>query len=115
MEKSFGKSGPLLTGEYVLSINSPYPAATIPNQRFFVKKGSRIQLSHRLFKKQICRFPQNLPEALFTLETKEGAIIGEGKGFSYTFHDLDPGSYLIRYSNSDSLTLCQPLPKRKFP
>lgn len=95
-------SGPLPTGDYVLSINSPSLPTPIPNQRFEIQKGLRISLNlPQGTEKGSLQIISDSSQAHFTLKTEQGAIIGQGKGFNYTFNNLNPGHYILQFASSD--------------
>jgi formylglycine-generating enzyme required for sulfatase activity len=96
------ESGPIPTGEYVLSYNIPNLSTPVSNQRFILGKDDHITLqlpfvSH----KGSLQIIADIPQALFTLATESGAIIGQGQGYNYTFKDLNSGYYLLRFSSSN--------------
>lgn len=96
------ESGPLATGEYVLSFNSPSLSTPLPNQRFVVQKGKKVSLQlPAIAQKGNIQIAADSSYAIFTLETEEGVTVGQGKGFTYTFKDLKPGNYHLRFSNTD--------------
>jgi formylglycine-generating enzyme required for sulfatase activity len=96
------ESGPLPTGDYILSYNIPDLSIPVNNQRFVVEKGSRQVLYLPYFaQKGSLQVLSDSSQALFTLTTEGGAIIGKGKGYHYTFNDLEAGHYLLQFSNSD--------------
>lgn len=98
--KIIWESGPLLTGKYILSINSP--SLSFPNQTFTIERGGRTQLFlPKLLQKANLLLSADSSQAIFTLENKEGAIIGQGQGFTYTFQNLTPGNYVVKFSSSD--------------
>lgn len=68
------------------NINQPNIEEKAPEQAPSVGKGSLQVLT-------------DTPQAIFTLSTQAGAVIGEGKGYQYLFRDLDPGYYLIKFSS----------------
>lgn len=111
-------SGPLPTGEYVLSFNIPQAAGPIPNQRFVIEKGKRVTLKLPFVKlpaaaqKGSLQVTTDSSQALFTLATQEGIVIGQGQGFNHTFKDLNPGMYILRSSNSDP-TLVPSIPSQQ--
>ena len=95
---------PLPTGTYVLSINAHNLSTPIPNQRFVVQKGMRTSLTLPfIIQKGSIQILADSSQATFTLTTEQGAVIGQGKGYDYTFYDLNPGNYLLRFSSSDPL------------
>jgi formylglycine-generating enzyme required for sulfatase activity len=100
--KVFWKSNPLPTGEYVLSYNIPKISSPIKNQRFFVEKGRLMMLQLPSFiQKGSLQILSDSSQALFTLTTESGAIIGQGGGYYYIFKDLNPGYYVVQFSSSD--------------
>lgn len=101
-KKMFWNSDPLPTGEYILSYTIPNSSISIDNQHIIVKKGHQQILQFpNLFQKGNLKITSNSPHALFTLITEKGVVIGKGKGYSYTFKDLDTGSYIVQFSSSD--------------
>lgn len=94
--------GPLPAGEYTLSYNIPNLSTPIDNQHFTIEKDSRVAL-HLPFltQKGSLEVTADTPQAIFTLTTEKGAIMGQGHGYSYTFKDLQSGPYTLRFSSSD--------------
>ena len=106
------QSGPLPTGEYELSYNLPAGISPIGNQSFTITKERYLKLQvPSLIQKGSLQVTTDSSQALFTLESESGAILGEGKGYSYTFKDLEPGDYILSFSTSDS-TLAPPQAER---
>lgn len=96
------ESGPLPTGAYVLSMNSPNLTTPIPNQHFLVRKGARIDLRLPLAaQKGSIQVTADNAQALFSLTTEAGVVVAQGKGLNYTFQDLNPGVYILSYSSAD--------------
>jgi formylglycine-generating enzyme required for sulfatase activity len=100
--KVYWDSGPLPTGEYVLSFTIPNLSTPIENLRFIVEKGSRkiIQIPPFVQKGSL-QIITDSSQALFTLVSEGGAIIGQGRGYNYTFKDLNQGSYIVQFSSSN--------------
>lgn len=100
--KVFWNSASLPTGKYTLSYNVPNISSPIENQHFTVEKGQRQVLYIPSFsQKGSLQVMSDSSQALFTLMTEGGAIIGQGKGYQYTFKDLKAGPYIVRFFNSD--------------
>lgn len=96
------KSGPLPTGEYLLSYDIPNLYQPINNQHFIVEKGRPLVLQiPYLSHKGSLEIKADSSQALFTLTAEGGAVIGQGKGYHYTFKDLTSGRYVVQFSNSD--------------
>lgn len=95
-------SGPLPTGEYILSYNISNTSSPISDQRIVIEKGRRQLFSiPTLSQKGSLEIISDSSQALFTLTTNGGAIIGQGKGYRYTFKDLNAGAYMVQFSSSD--------------
>lgn len=95
-------SGPLPTGEYTLSYNIQNNVNPIDDQHFTLEKGQRqILYVPYITQKGSLQIVSDNPQALFTLISEGGAVIGQGKGYQYTFKDLNAGTYRIQFSNSD--------------
>lgn len=98
----YWKSGPLLTGDYVLSYNIPNISTPLNEQRFIIEKGKQIILQiPSLTQRGSLQVITDSSQALFTLTTEKGAIIGQGQGYNYTFKDLNSGNYILQFSSSD--------------
>lgn len=95
-------SGPLPTGEYILSYNISNTSSPIKDQHIVIEKGHRQIFSIPAFsQKGSLEIISDSAQALFTLTSNGGAIIGQGKGYRYTFKDLNAGAYLVQFSSSD--------------
>lgn len=103
-------SAPLPTGEYTLSYNISNLSTPIHDQRFMIEKGEHQILTIPPFsQKGSLEIISDNPQALFTLMSNGGALIGQGKGYRYTFKELNAGAYFIQFSSSDpSLVPTQP-------
>lgn len=98
----FWESGPVPTGEYTLSFNISNVSNPIPDQHFTVEKESTTNLwLPPIGLKGSLQVISDSPQGLYTLLTREGAIIGQGSGYNYTFKDLSPNHYILQFSNSD--------------
>ncbi len=98
----YWQSDSLPTGEYTLSYNIPNTSTPIGNQSFTLEKGSHVTLEFPSFiQRGSLQIVSDTPQAIFTLSTEKGAIIGQGQGYQYTFKDLHAGSYILRFSSSD--------------
>lgn len=97
------ESGPLPTGEYVLSINSPNQSNPIPNQRFFIQKGNGTFLKlPNIIQKGSIQIISDDSQALFILLTEANVVVGQGKGLNYTFSQLPAGNYLVKFASADA-------------
>src|SRR5262249_41694468 len=96
----FWKSRPISTGTYLLSISSPNLSIPIPNQLIKIVKKSNVNLQLPPIKqKGSIQISADSSQAIYTLTTEEGVLIGQGKGYQYLFKDLDPGNYILQFSN----------------
>lgn len=100
--KVFWQSPALPTGDYSLSYTLPRSFNPINSQQLSVEKGQRetIQIPSFTHKGRLL-VTSDSSQALYTLETEKKAVLGQGQGFSYEFKDLDPGNYILRFSNTD--------------
>jgi formylglycine-generating enzyme required for sulfatase activity len=95
-------SGPLPTGQYVLSYHIPNSSLSLKDQHFVIDKSRRVILEIPfLSQKGNLQIISDSSQALFTLKTEGGALIGQGKGYHYTFQELNAGHYLLEFSSSD--------------
>lgn len=98
----FWESDPLPTGEYTLSYYIPNNSIPIDNQHFTLRKGEKQTLYVPYFsQKGSVQVISDSSQALFTLLTAKGVMIGQGKGYQYVFKDLNEGHYIVQFSNSD--------------
>lgn len=105
-------SGPLPTGEYIISYLSPPSILPLPPQPFLVVKGRHTLLSPQFSRKGSIQVITDTPEASFTLNQENGQVIGQGSGLDYTFSNLDPGYYVIQFSSPDPQFFTAPAPQR---
>lgn len=95
-------SGPLPTGAYTLSYNISNLSSPLSDEHIVLEKGRRQVLSIPfLAQKGSLEIVSDSSQALFTLISNGGAIIGQGKGYRYTFQDLNAGAYIVQFSNAD--------------
>jgi hypothetical protein len=100
--KIFWTSGPLPTGKYLLSYDIPNLSQPINDQPFTLEKGHPLILQvPYLSHKGSLEITSDSSQARFTLTAEGGAIIGEGKGYHYTFKDLNAGRYVLQFSSAD--------------
>lgn len=103
------QSGPLPVGEYTLSYTVPDHFKPVGNQHFTVEKERYLILNLPSFThKGSLQITSDTSTALFTLTTESGTVVGQGKGYSYTFTDLDPGNYLLNFTSSDPDLVADP-------
>lgn len=105
------RSGPLPTGEYLLDYKG---TAVNAKQPLLVTKGQYTMIAPQLALKGALQILTNSPEAAFTLSREGGKPAGEGQGLSYTFSNLEPGTYTINFSSSDPKLFVPPPPEKKI-
>ena len=103
LEGKVNWESPLPTGNYVISYTVPKSSVPIENQDFSIEKGERQSLKPPSFTtKGHLQIKSDSPYALYTLLSEGGALIGQGKGYLYTFKDLSEGNYILEFSSSDT-------------
>ncbi len=103
------QSGPLPVGAYTLSYTTPDRFKPVGNQHFTIEKDRYLILNLPSFThKGSVQVVTDTSTALFTLTTESGAVIGQGLGYTYTFTDLDPGNYLLNFTNSNPDLIAEP-------
>ncbi len=108
------KSGPLLTGEYVINYKLTDSGTPIQTQRILITKGERTQVNAKFVLRGSLKVSTDIPEAIYTLTTPDGNLIGQGKGQNYIFKDLKPGFYIITFSGENPPYSSAPSPQKIF-
>ncbi len=105
-------SGPLPTGEYTISYTVPLSLAIPPPEHFSIVKGQHTLITPQFNHKGSIEVLTDTNEAIFTLNREEGTLIGQGRGTSYLFSNLDPGYYLVHFFSPDPKFFVAPSSQR---
>ncbi len=77
------------------------PPQKFNNQGFGLEKENPLLQTPYPSPKGSVDITSDSSQALFTLTAEGGAVIGQGKGYNYTFKDLNSGRYVVQFSSSD--------------
>lgn len=102
------QSGPLFTGEYMITFRMPEPYSTTFTQSIIIAKGQHVLISPQFILKGAIDILTDTPEAIFTLKTDDGRFVGEGSGLKFRFDDLEPGIYIVNFSSKNPQNLQAP-------
>lgn len=88
---------------YTFYTNPKIPFSVTPGQSFYIELIYQPETDYIpiVSQKGSLEITSDNPQALFTLISNGGALIGQGKGYRYLFKDLNAGSYIVQFSSSD--------------
>lgn len=104
------KSPGLPLGTYVMTIKTPPYYKNIDPVKITLKQGQNIVMKPKMLGANTVKVTTNSSEAIFVLKQDNGPLVMEGKGDSYKFQDLFPGTYTLTYSTSDPERYIPPHP-----
>lgn len=103
---------PLPVGEYTISFKLPEGYVPTPPERFLITKSGHVLLTPLFFRASSFVVKTNNVEASFILKNEVTGHELKGKGTTYTFKDLLPGTYLLTFLTTNDQNYTPPIPQR---
>ena len=95
------KSPGLPLGTYILTIKAPSYYEEIPPMKIALKQGQNVIVKPKMRGANKIIVTTNTVDAIFVLKEQNGPIVQEGRGDTYQFNDLFPGTYTLTFSTTD--------------
>lgn len=106
------KSTGLPLGTYILTLKPPVYYEDISPFKIVLKQGQNAIVKPIMKGGNKILVTTNSSEALFVLKQDIGPLVMEGKGDTYTFEGLFPGTYTLTYSTNDPSRFIPPRSQR---